>query len=455
MSTIPDLTHLGAENCVTGSCHLLQCNGLNIMVDCGAVQGNDQALPLSEWPVAPDNIDYIFLTHAHIDHIGRLPSLITSGFNGDIICSHPTKALLGVMLRDAMNFMDYSGEELEKILGIIDELSWGFEYGQSFDLKGGASFSLGRAGHILGFSFIRFVFRHGTNEYSVLFSGDLGNLDTPLLPDPEIPEASDLLVLESTYGNRLHEDREKRLCRLGEVISATIENQGTVYIPAFALGRTQELLYELDRLFTEAEWRQKFPLFSRHDSGTSPVPVFVDTPLGAEITKIFSFLAQFWDQEAKELMLSGDDPLDFNGLYSAARFHDHVRLLDYDKPAIIVAGSGMCTGGRIVDHLKRALPDPENHIVFVGYQAMGTSGRDILRYSHKPGGYAVIDGERISIRAKVTKISGYSAHADAHGLVQWTKSMKEKPARIKLVHGEPLAQMALKSELTRHGYSVV
>ncbi len=424
------------------------------MVDCGAVHGNDQAVPLSEWPVAPDDIDYIFLTHAHIDHIGRLPRLITSGFHGDIICSHPTKALLGIMLRDAMHFMDYAGEELEKILGIIDELSWGFEYGQSFDLKRGASFSLGRAGHILGSSFIRFVFRHAANEYSVLFSGDLGNIDTPLLPDPEIPESSDLLILESTYGNRLHEDRGKRLCRLGEVISDTIANEGTVYIPAFALGRTQELLYELDRLFTEAEWRRKFPLFLKHDSGTSPVAVFIDTPLGTDITKIFYSLAQFWDQEAKELMLSGDDPLDFTGLYSVAKFHDHALLLDYDKPAIIIAGSGMCTGGRIVDHLKRALADPENHIVFAGYQAQGTPGRDILRYSRKPGGYVIIDGERIPIRAKVTKISGYSAHADANGLVQWTKSMKEKPARIKLVHGEPAAQMALRDELTREGYEV-
>ena len=154
-------------------------------------------------------------------------------------------------------------------------------------------------------------------------------------------------------------------------------------------------------------------------------------------------------------MLSGDHPFDFNGLYSVARFHDHALLLDYDKPAIIVAGSGMCTEGRIVDHLKRALPDPENHIVFAGYQAQGTPGRDILRYSRKPGGYVIIDGERIPIRAKVTKISGYSAHADANGLVQWTKSMKEKPARIKLVHGEPSAQMALKHELTQQGYRVV
>ncbi len=451
---LPGVVHLGAENCVTGSCHLLQWNGLNIMVDCGAVQGSDRAVPVSEWPAAPEDIDFLFITHAHIDHVGRLPELITAGFHGDIICSHPTRALLGVMLRDAINFMDYAEGESEKIIDIIDELSWGFEYGQSFDLKRGAVFSLGRAGHILGSAFIRFVFKHAGDEYSVLFSGDLGNVDTPLLPDPEIPESSDLLVLESTYGNRLHENRKDRLFRLAQAVSTTLEKHGTVYIPAFALGRTQELLYELDRLFTEEEWRQRFPVFSQYDSGTAPVAVFVDTPLGAEITEIFSSLSQFWDREAKELLIAGDHPLDFHGLYSAVGFHDHLRLLDYEKPAIIVAGSGMCTGGRIIDHLKQALAKPENHILFVGYQAAGTPGRDIVRYSRKPDGYVIMDGERIPVRAAVTQLSGYSAHADKNGLVEWVKSMREKPAGIKLVHGEPPAQRALMKALGRQGYNI-
>ncbi len=449
---IPEIFHLGAENCVTGSCHLVQWNGLNIMVDCGAVQGHDRAVPVAEWPVVPEDIDFLFLTHAHIDHIGRLPELITAGFHGDIICSHPSKALLPVMLRDAMHFMDISDTELENMLGVIDELSWGFEYNQDFDLKRGATFSLGRAGHIPGSAFIRFVFRNAGSEYSVLFSGDIGNRDTPLLPDPDKPEACDLLILESTYGNRLHEGRGQRLQRLAQTISTALENHGNVYIPAFALGRTQELLYELDRLFTEEEWRERFPAFAMHDSGTSPVAVFLDTPLGTRVTEIFSSLEPFWDHEAKELLLSGDHPLDFHGLYAAVRFRDHVQLLDYEKPAIIIAGSGMCTGGRIIDHLKQGLGRSENHVLFVGYQAQGTTGRDILRYSRKPGGYVILDGEKVPLNAHIMKLSGYSAHADSNGLIGWVASMKEKPGRIKLVHGEPPAQRALQHKLSALGY---
>ena len=453
--SIPAVRHLGAENCVTGSCHLVQWKGLNIMVDCGAVQGHDRAVPVSEWPVKPEDIDFLFLTHAHIDHIGRLPELITNGFHGDIICSHPTRALLPVMLRDAMHFMDISSEELEKILCIIDELSWGFEYNQEFDLKKGAAFSLGRAGHILGSAFVRFTFRSAGSEYSVLFSGDIGSTDTPLLPDPDTPPPCDLLVIESTYGNRLHEGRKQRIQRLGDAISKALENHGSVYIPAFALGRTQELLFELDRLFTEKKWRNRFPVLSKNDPGNAPVPVFLDTPLGAKITEIFSSLAPFWDKEAKELLLSGDHPFDFKGLYSAVRYKHHIKLLDYDKPAIIIAGSGMCTGGRIVDHLHQALRRPENHILFVGYQAAGTPGRDILRYSRNPGGYVVIQGEKVPLKAQVNQLAGYSAHADSQGLLDWVASMPENPTRIKLVHGEPQAQQVLQEKFAARGYNAV
>ena len=192
------ITHFGGADCVTGSCHLLHANGLNIMVDCGAVQGNDSVVPMDRWSVRPADIDYLFLTHAHIDHIGRVPDLIDRGFRGEIICTHPTRAIMLPMLEDAMGFSDRSRLEIQKMERRLDDLSWGFEYGGSFDLKKGVCFKLGNAGHILGSCFIRF----GSEDppWSVVFSGDLGPPDTPILPDPDIPEPCDLLILESTYG---------------------------------------------------------------------------------------------------------------------------------------------------------------------------------------------------------------------------------------------------------------
>jgi len=490
------ITHLGGENCVTGSCHLLRAAGLNIMVDCGAAQGNDDLLPMADWPVPPKQIDYLFLTHAHVDHIGRLPELIQHGFTGEIICSHPTKALLVPMLTDAMGFGRLDQSAIKKLSDRIDDLSWGFEYQQEFKLKRGIRFKLGRAGHILGSAFIRFSIpanvhvltdtenndnpavgaghardmgprvagmarsypllpaQQGTRgfqakddpEYTILFSGDLGNKNTPIIPDPDLPDSCDLLILESTYGNRLHESREDRLGRLSEKLARALADNGKVFIPAFALGRTQEILFELDRLLGKDEWREKF---------RRPLPVFVDSPLGLKITRIYSELSQFWDAESRQLQAAGDHPFDFDHLYSVERFKDHKDLVDFDGPAIIIAGSGMCTGGRIIDHLKKGLADPANDVFFVGYQAKGTPGNDIIRYGKEPGGYVYFDGEKILIRANVEQLTGYSAHADQRGLIEWVEAMPEKPGRIKLVHGDPEAQKALHAELIKQGHNVL
>ena len=423
------LIHLGGENTVTGSCHLLQANGLNIMVDCGLAQGKDSVLPMESWPVAPSEVDYLFLTHAHIDHIGRVPELIEKGFSGEIICSHPTKALLIPMLQDAMGFSDRPEKKVDKLLRTIDEFSWDFEYRETFSLKKGIKFKLGCAGHILGSCFVWFKLplKAGGN-YTVIFSGDLGCSNTPILPDPDMPDSCDLLVLESTYGDRNHEGRKSRIEVLRKILGRALDDGGIVYIPAFSLGRTQELIYELDRIGTK-------------------VPVFIDSPLGLEITKIYSSLDSFWDKEAKEFKAKGDHPIDFKNLYSVEQFRDHKKLLEMDGPAIIIAGSGMCTGGRIVDHLKEGIENPGNNIFFVGYQAKGTAGRDILKYSKFPGGYVVLDGEKFNIEAKVHTLSGYSAHADQKGLIEWVASMPEKPGRIKLVHGEAGARKELYREL--------
>ncbi|MEA3359895.1 MAG: MBL fold metallo-hydrolase [Thermodesulfobacteriota bacterium] len=445
----PQITHLGAEHTVTGSCHLMQVNGLNIMVDCGIPQGRDHVIPIEKWPVKPRELDFLFLTHAHIDHIGRLPELVKRGFHGEIITTHPTKALIIPMLRDAMGFLSLSESRITALSQTINNLSWGFEYNQEFDLRKGIKFKLGCAGHILGSCFIRFTEKESGR--SVLFSGDLGATDTPILPDPDKAEGADLLILESTYGDRLHEDRHQRVQRLGDALTRALSDRGKVFIPAFALGRTQELIYEIDRLFSDPEYEQVFPSLSKDHRPS----VFIDSPLGLEITEIYSRLSEYWDKEAKEIYSHGDHPIDFARLYAVKNYKSHNGLIDMAGPAIIIAGSGMCTGGRILDHLAFGLNEGKNDIFFVGYQAAETLGRKIIKYGKRPNGYVYLDGKRIDIKAGIHTLTGYSAHADQKGLIQWVESMGKKPKRIKLVHGELEAQLTLSKALSHRGYSVV
>lgn len=427
-NTFPDLTHLGGGDCVTGSCHLVRFNGLNVLVDCGLTQGRDEAVAMSGWAVQPEDIDFLFLTHAHIDHIGRVPDLIDQGFRGEIICSHPTRALLRPMLTDALKFTDRSRRRRARMLDRIDEQAWGFEYRRDFDLKKGVRFRLGLAGHILGSAWIRFETPAGG---SVLFSGDLGARDTPLLRDPDPPLPSDVLVLESTYGDRSHGDRTGRVARLGEILKRCLADRGKVFIPCFALGRTQELLYELNAL--------------RHEQGLD-VPVHIDTPLGLELTRVYDDLRRYWDQEAWAMLDQGDHPLHFPGLSAVRDREAHFAVVDAPGPMIVLAGSGMCTGGRILDHLRAGLDDPRNDVLFVGYQAGGTLGRKLLARSGpmaKGRGVVWIDERRVPIRAGIHQLTGYSAHADREGLVDWVRAMGEPPREIRLVHGEARAREGL------------
>ena len=353
-----NVIHLGAEHTVTGSCHLLQAKGLNILVDCGIAQGADFLLAIEKWPIQPSEIDYLFLTHAHIDHIGRVPELIRRGFRAEILTTHATKALLGPMLEDALGFQDLSEKEAASLLEEIDQLSWGFEYNEEFDLESGVCFRLGRAGHILGSCWVQFDI---SDQLTVVFSGDLGAKDTPILCDPDVPEGCDLLILESTYGDRLHGDRRDRIQRLGKILTRALVDKGKVLIPSFALGRTQELIYEMDRLFSDPELRKEFPELN---SG-SRVPVFLDSPLGLKITKIYSSLSEYWDKEARHILRQGDHPIDFDRLYAVEGHRDHLKLCDVDGQAVIIAGSAMCAGGRIVKHLKAGIADRKNDIFFV------------------------------------------------------------------------------------------
>lgn len=448
-----NLSHLGAHDSVTGSCHLLQHDGLSILVDCGLSMGDDPTRPFEGWPVPPSEIDYLFLTHAHIDHIGRIPDLIEAGFAGEILCSHPTKALLLPMLHDAMAFSHRAADEVTRLETAIDELSWGFEYQESFALKQGVRFKLGRAGHILGSSFILFTLSSGdATPYRILFSGDLGCKGSPILCDPDPPDACDLLILESTYGDRNHEDRSERVERLERVLTRALKDGGKVFIPAFSLGRTQELIFEIDRI--RAKSTDAAATEAEQGRAIHEVPVFVDSPLGLEITRIYSSLAGFWDQESQALLKEGDHPIDFKHLVAVRSYQDHQKALTFPGPAIVIAGSGMCTGGRIVDHLADGLADSKNDVLFVGYQAKGTLGRDILTHGPRENGYARINGEKVFINAKVHKLGGYSAHADQKELVEWVAAMPERPGRIRLVHGEREAQSELREVLSSKGYRV-
>ncbi|EMS77629.1 MBL fold metallo-hydrolase [Desulfotignum phosphitoxidans] len=411
------INHIGAKSCVTGSCHLIQAAEVNLLVDCGIAQGHDPVLPFDQWPVPPATVDYLFLTHAHIDHTGRVPDLIDAGFAGEILCTHATKALLSPMLRDAMSFSDRSDTAVRAMEARIDDLSWGFELYDTFTLKSNITFTLKNAGHILGSCFIQFSFPGGPGSAPtrVTFSGDLGCRHTPILPDPDLPDSCDLLILESTYGDRNHENRADRQAALAKALDHALSDSGIVYIPAFALGRTQELIYELDRI-------------------NPGVPVFIDSPLGVEITRLYQDMDDCWDKEAKTLKAAGDHPIRFKHLYAVERFKDHRRLLDLKGPAIIIAGSGMCTGGRIVNHLKHGLDDPKNDLFFVGYQAAGTPGR------------AILEG-RTPSKAAIHGLTGYSAHADQQTLAAWVAAMPDPPGEIRLVHGEPKAQTALAKRL--------
>lgn len=441
-----EIIHLGGETCVTGSCHLVRVNGLNIMVDCGMAQGNDLATPLNGWPVPPEELDYLFLTHAHLDHIGRIPELVANGFSGEILCTEPTKRMLIPMMSDALMFTDMDREMRKLMVKTLDELSWGFEFRTTFDLKKGVTFRFGRAGHILGSCFLRIE----TKLMSVVFSGDLGPGNRPILVNPDRPDPCDLLVLESTYGDKYHEGREERIERLGRILTKALADGGKVYIPAFSLGRTQELIYEMDRLFSDEDLKKQFPELNT----AKKIPVFLDSPLGLEITEIYSDLSEYWNTEARHLLDMGDHPIDFDHLYTVKDHTEHLYLIDMPGPAIIVAGSGMCVGGRIVNHLKSGLGDSKNDVLFVGYQARGTLGRDILRFGKRRGGTVDIDGEAILVNARVYNLPGYSAHADQVGLVEWVESMPEKPREIKLVHGEKSARQGVSSVLERKGHSV-
>ena len=439
--------HHGAHEGVTGSCHqLMLTDKRSLLIDCGLFQGQDakgRDETRIEFPLT--GIQGLILTHVHLDHIGRVPYLIEAGYNGPIYCTPPTAKLLPLMLEDALRLGVTRNKRLiARFLQELKRLVRPMAYGKWHKIDGGTEFRLIQAGHVLGSAYVEVQ----RGEERFVFSGDLGSTHAPLMIEPKSPERADFLVLESTYGDRLHEGREDRCARLEAILCHTMENSGVTIIPAFSLGRTQELLFELNEIFHRVQSKCGCALLDTVD-------VIVDSPLSLRLTQIYDSMREYWSDEARQVLTYDDHPLVFDNLVSVDGHRDHLRKVNYLKtskrPAIVIAGSGMCTGGRVTDYLKAFVEDPSADVVFVGFQGLGTPGR----YIQDQSGWVKLDGTRFDIRCGVHTLSGYSAHADQKDLLRFVQGMESPPKAIRLVHGEPPAKEALGAKLKELGYNVV
>ncbi len=439
------ISFLGACRTVTGSMHLVETKGLRFLVDAGMFQGESEELNWSDFPFDPRDIDYVILTHAHLDHIGLLPRLTSEGFRGQVITHRATFDLAGLMLEDSVQVQkeDLATENrrrtrrgLPELRPLYDEgdiretmklFRRGVNYGEEIDLGNGVTLILHDAGHILGSAFAEI----NCKGKRVIFSGDVGNIGKPIIRDPSTPRKADLLVAESTYGNRKHELIGKTVKEFGRIISETFARGGNVIVPSFALERAQDLIYYLREL---------------HEGGTLPQGrFFLDSPLAIETTKVFRAHPECYDQEARDLFLERRDLFSFPGLQFTRTPEESKSLNSIREGAVIIASGGMCVGGRIKHHLKHHLWKEENSLVFTGYQAKGTLGREIADGARE----VEIYWERVAVRAQVHMLDGFSAHADQNGLTEWCAAAE--PREVILVHGEPEAQDDLILKLADRG----
>ncbi|MEK7583272.1 MAG: MBL fold metallo-hydrolase [Patescibacteria group bacterium] len=423
------ITFYGGAGWVTGANYLLEGNEKRILVDCGLFQGSKYADDLNYQPFGydPKTIDFVFVTHSHIDHIGRLPKLFKEGFSGVVYATSATRDLIEVALPDNLEHITREAKEngheplyeKEDVAGLI-ALIKGVEYRQMLDLGDGISAMLHDAGHILGSAFIEFRWSDGGAPKKLIFSGDLGNPPTPLLRPTEFIHDADYIVIESAYGDRAHEDRTERRGKLAEIVIESIRRGGVLMIPSFSLERTQELLYELNEL---------------HEKKIIPqVPIFVDSPLAIKMTAVYQKHHEYFNRQASYLINSGDDVFAFPGLRMTASVQESKAINDVPQPKIIIAGSGMSQGGRILHHEIRYLPDPNSAILMVGYQVMGSRGRKIMQGDS----YVNIFGENIPVRCRVLTLQSYSAHADQPTLLHWLAEANSKKhlKRVFIVQGE-------------------
>lgn len=450
-----NIIHHGALHGVTGSCHQLFIDDTHsLLIDCGLFQGAEtspdggSASDRLEIPFPVDAVRALVVTHVHIDHVGRIPWLLAAGFMGPIYCSEPSARLLPVVLADAFAVgVTRDARLVERYLRMVEArirpVPWNTWQTVFEGPDGSCGIRLQRAGHILGSAYVECdLVRPGARRTRVVFSGDLGAPHAPMLPAPRSPLTADVVVLESTYGDRLHEDRKARRERLQQVVEKALDNGGTVIVPAFSIGRTQELLYEFEDILYR-EQRQPGP----HAGRWAKLPIYLDSPLAGRFTRLYRELQPYWNDEALARVRAGRKPLAFDQLVAIDEHADHEanvrRLARSGEPAIVIAASGMCAGGRVMGYLKAMLHDPRHDVLFVGYQARGTPGHAIQTWGPK-GGYVDIDGERIDIRAGIHSVSGYSAHADQAGLVRFVTGMRHWPKEVRLIHGDDEARTALR-----------
>lgn len=444
-------THHGAVNGVTGSCHRLTLpDGQAVLIDCGLFQGAETSpdgarADRLEIDFAIDTVRALVVTHVHIDHVGRIPYLLAAGFKGPIYCSQASAQLLPLVLQDALEVgFTRNATLINKFLALLRERIVPLPYKQWQTViagQPGLRVRLSPAGHILGSAYVELEAATGRTRQRVVFSGDLGAPYTPLLPAPRAPMQADVVVMESTYGDRVHDSRKTRRARLQALCERAFGNGGTVLIPAFSIGRTQELLYELEEIIHRHAQRPAAP-----GARWGQIPIVVDSPLAADFTAGYAQLKAHWDAEARRKLAAGRHPLAFDQLQTVASHGDHQRMVDQlassGRPAIVIAASGMCSGGRIVNYLKAMLGDARHDVLFCGYQAAGTPGRSIQQHGPR-GGWVELDGQRIDIRAKVHTLSGYSAHADQKDLLNFIGRMRTPPRQVRLVHGDDGAKQAL------------
>ncbi len=501
------IDHHGARDGVTGSCHQLHLDAAHsLLIDCGLFQGAETSADgqsdAERLSIGFDisTVKALVATHVHIDHVGRIPYLLAAGFKGPILCSEPSAQLLPLVLEDAFRLgISRDAEQLQRYLKVLSKRIIALPYNTWFSLldspEQNVRLRLQRAGHILGSAYVE-VERHDRQtgqQQRVVFSGDLGAPHAPLLPAPKPPYGADILVLESTYGDRNHEPRHNRRQRLQAMLEKALADNGTVLIPAFSIGRTQELLYELEdiihnQLPQRAGPTSNSPLHQREGLTSNPplppgegpgvraskpaqnpkghtewpaLPIILDSPLASRFTAAYQNLQPFWAKEALQRVRQGRQPLNYANLITVDSHTDHLKMVEHlaktARPAIVIAASGMCAGGRIVNYLKAMLGDKRHNVLFVGYQAKGTPGQLIQQHGPR-NGYVELDGERIQISAGIDSIGGYSAHADQRGLLNFASGMRKPPQQIRIVHGEPQAKRqlakALQSRFAEKGRAV-
>ncbi|MGY0372197.1 MBL fold metallo-hydrolase RNA specificity domain-containing protein [Clostridium sp. JNZ J1-5] len=443
----------GAAKCVTGSCHILKVNNKNILLDCGLFQGKDEKEKGNDdFPFNPKEIDYVILSHAHIDHSGRIPLLYKNGFKGEVICTKATKELCNIMLPDSGYIQEnevewknrkrvrqgldaieplYTAKIAELSLYLFRE----YNYDEFIEVFNGFRVRFRDAGHLLGSSIVEiYVVEDYQEEVKIVYTGDLGNTNKPIINDPTYIDFADYVIMETTYGDRLHGEIDWTFKELVNIIIDTFKRGGNVVIPSFSVGRTQEVLYALSK-------------YVENDS-LNDITIFVDSPLAANATRIYEKSSEYYDEEMKKLTENGFDPLNFKGVIYTNSPEDSIKINKFQQSSIIISASGMCEAGRIKHHLKHNLWRKECSIVFAGYQAEGTLGRAILDGNKK----VKLFGETIAVNAKIYSLEGLSGHADKKGLYDWVSKFERKPKEILLVHGDSKAQEDFKELLYAGGY---